>query len=248
MSDEKSAGKTRPEVFSAVLKDVVSALRDSVLFLLFVLLLFTPDTIRERMVAAGFTKGAIAGFEWAAEIKSAAEQTKTVGQAVGQATEEYTRLIERLTELEKKVTDPGVKAEVKAIGQVAESSRTELVGADRDLKRSLATQQQVVQRLAPATDEAPHGWMFLGRVTQDRQTWVGGGAQTVGGASLPLTAGQVLTVRDDAYLRADGPPNARSSAPIHGVAKVGDTVEILAIDYSSARAGGWFVWAHVKRQ
>lgn len=238
--------KGKLETFGAVMKDVVSALRDSVLFLLFVLLLFAPASIKARLAAAGFTKGSIGGFEWEAQIKSAAEQTKTVGQTVGQATENYSKLIERLGELEKKVTDPTVKAEVKNIGVVAETSRVELTTADRTLKRSLATQQQVVAQMAlSVVDDS--GWMFLGKVTEDKTAWVAGSPQTVSSASTPLSQGATLTVRDDAYLRADGPTNGRSSAAILGVAKVGESVQVVEVDYSHARGGGWFVWAKVRR-
>jgi seryl-tRNA synthetase len=234
------------EAFGTVLKDVVSALRDSVLFLLFLLLLFAPSTIKERLNAAGFTKGSIGGFEWEAQIKSAAAETKTVGQTVDQASDNYDKLIERLSALEKQVTDPAVKATVKDLGDVAEVSRTDLKTADRALKRSLATQQQIVAQISPSS-VADVGWIFLGKVTQDTSAWVGGRPQTVGSTSARPAPGTILTVRDDAYLRADGPSAARASAAILGVVKVGDTVEVIDIDYSHAKGGGWFVWAKVRR-
>ena len=234
------------ETFGAVTKDVVSALRDGVLIILFVLLIFAPTTIKDRLVSAGFTKGSIGGFEWEAQIKSAAEQTKTVGNTVGQATENYSRLIERLSELEKKVTDPTVRAEVKNLGEVAETSRAELTTADRALKRSLATQQQVVAEIA-SSPVADSGWMFLGRVNEDKSAWYVNSPQTINPTPAPPSLGARLTVRDDAYLRADGPSNARASAAILGVAKVGETLRIDEVDYSHAKGGGWFVWAKVHR-
>ncbi|MFL5494591.1 MAG: hypothetical protein ACJ8DC_09445 [Gemmatimonadales bacterium] len=238
--------KSRLEAFGAILKDVVSALRDSVLFLLFLLLLLTPGTIKARLADAGFTKGTIGGFEWEAQIQSAANQTKSVGQSVGQATDTYDKLIERLNELEKQVTDPAVRATVRNIGEAAQVSRTELTTADRALKRSLATQQQLVAEISPSA-VADSGWIFLGKVSDDKKGWASGLPQTVTGASPQPSAGNKLTVRDDVYLRADGPPAARASAPILGVAKVGDNVEVVDTDYSHARGGGWFLWAKVRR-
>ena len=189
--------KAKLETFVAVMKDVVSALRDSVLLFLFLLLLFAPTTINDRLVSAGFTKGSIGGFEWAAQMKSAAEETKTIGQTVGQATENYSKLIDRLSELEKKVTDPTLKAEVKNIGGVAETSRVELTTADRALKRSLAIQQQVVAQIGSSL-VADAGWMFLGKVTEDKTAWSVGSPQTVSPTLVPLSPGLKLTVRDDA--------------------------------------------------
>jgi len=68
-----------------LLKDLVSALRDGTLFILFLLLLFTPATMKEKLLAAGFTKGSIAGMEWEGQIRQSAEQTKEVGEAVSKA-------------------------------------------------------------------------------------------------------------------------------------------------------------------
>jgi seryl-tRNA synthetase len=226
---------------------VVSALRDSVLFLLFLLLLFAPGTIKTRLADAGFTKASIAGFEWESQIKSAAAETRTIGQTVEQAGDNYDKLIERLNTLERQVTDSTVRATVKDIGEVAEASRTDLSTADRALKRSLATQQEIVAQISPSS-VAESGWIFLGKVTEDKSAWASGRPQTVGSATARLSPGTPLTVRDDVYLRADAPSAARASAAILGVAKVGDTVEVVETDYSHARGGGWFVWAKVRRR
>ena len=233
------------EAVAAVVKNVVSVLRDSVIFLLFLLLLFAPSTIKNRLIASGFTKASIAGFQWEAQLKSAAEETKAVGQTVGQAAEDYNTLIERLGDLEKRITDPSVKAEVNTLSQVAEASRVELTTADRAIKRSLAKQQQVVSEIGPSP-VADSGWLFLGRVTEDKSAW-SGSPHATGPTSTPPSPGTKLTMRDAGYLRADGPSNVRSSAAILGVAKAGDTFDVVELDYSHARGGGWFVWAKVGR-
>lgn len=238
--------KTPVEVFSAVLKDVVAALRDSVLFLLFLLLLFAPDTINNRLKAAGFTKGSIGGLEWEAQVKTAAEQTKSVGQSIEQANASYDQLITRLSELEKKVNDPTVKSEVKAIGNAAEQSRSDLAAADKVVKRSLAVQQQVVAEIAPSS-VADSGWVYLGKVNEDKTAWAAGSPQTIQAVPLPLADGMRLSIVDDTYLRKDSTTNSRSSAPILGVAKVGESLELLDTDYSHAKGGGWFIWAKVQR-
>lgn len=242
MTNEKS----KLETFGAVLKDVVSALRDSVLFLLFLLLLFAPATIKERLVSAGFTKGSIVGLEWEAQVKSVADQTKSVGQSVEQANEGYVKLIERLNEVEKKITDPSIKSEVKSIGSVAEASRGELASAGQTIKHSLAVQQQVIAEISPSS-VANTGWIFIGKVTEDKAAWATGAPQTVNPTIAPIPSGARLTIRDDVYLHADSSPSARSSAAILGTFKVGDSVEVIDVDYSHAKSGGWFVWAKVRR-
>ena len=238
--------KSRAEVLGAALKDLMTALRDSVLFLLFVLLLFAPATIKDRLVAAGFTKGSIAGFEWEAQIRTATETTKSAGHTVVQAAEDYDKLIERLAALEKQVTDPKVRSEIKGLEAVATSSRTELASADQAIKRSLAAQQQIVTQIAPAS-VADAGWIYLGKVTEDKTAWAAGAPKTVRTPSPTVATGDKLTVVDDVYLRGDTASSSRSSAPVLAVAKVGETVQVLDLDYSHAKGGGWFVWAKVRR-
>jgi hypothetical protein len=242
MTDEKS----RLEQFSVVLKDVVAALRDSVVFLVFVLLLVTPSTINQRLAAAGFTKGSFAGIEWQAQLKASTEQTKTVGQAVSQADDNYKGLIERLGELEKKVNDPSLKASIGGIGEQAQAFQKQLMVADKAIKHSLSAQQQFVEQVS-STSVPDSGWVYLGKVTEEKNKWAPGSPQTVSAVDPLLKPAAVLTITDDAYLRADGPSNSRSSAPILAVLKAGQMVRAVEVDYSHAKGGGWFIWAKVQR-
>lgn len=238
--------KSKWEQFSAVLKDVIAALRDSVVFLVFLLLLVTPSTINQRLVAAGFTKGSFGGLEWQAQLKASAEQTKTVGQAVSQADDNYKGLIERLSELEKKVTDPAVKASIGGISEQAQTFQKQIVVADKAIKHSLSAQQQLVEQVS-TTPVATSGWVYLGKVTEEKNKWAPGSPQTVSAFNPLLLPAALLTITDDVYLRADGPPNSRSSAPILAVLKAGQMVQAVEVDYSHAKTGGWFIWAKVQR-
>ena len=116
------------------------------------------------------------------------KQTKAVGQTVGQATANYSDLIERLNELEKKVTDPAAKAAVKDIGEAAETSRAQLTTVDQAVTRSLATQQQVVAWI-DSSAIANSGWMFLGKVNEDKNAWSVGSQQNVSLTPPPSIAG-----------------------------------------------------------
>ena len=205
------------EQFTSALKNTVSALRDSVLFFLFVLLLFFPGTVKDRLLEAGFTKGNIAGLEWEGQLKQSAEQTKTVGEAVSKADETYNTLIDRLTELEKNVSDPMVRMSLTSIGADAKVSQGELVIADQALKRSLSTQQEIAEKLAPSS-VPDKGWLFLGKVTENKNEWSSGSPETVATISAELiTQGTKLTIRDDAYLRADSASGKHANASILSV-------------------------------
>src|SRR5260370_22505694 len=110
---------------TASLKDLVSTVRDLLLLVLFVLLLTKPKFINDRLVAAGFTKGSIAGFEWETQLKSSTEQTKSAGENVQKADANYSDLVAMLNDLEHKVTAPTVKTYVKSLVQDPQKSRLE---------------------------------------------------------------------------------------------------------------------------
>lgn len=243
-----AAGADHPvNAIGTLVKNAVAALRDLVIFALFVLLLVSPATIKERLERAGFQKANIAGFEWQAEgLKTAAEQTKSAGQEVEQASKDYEALVARLKELEAKVSSPEAKAAVREIGETATESQAKLATADKVLKRSLATQQDIVSQVSPGS-VAEAGWVYLGKVSEDKSQWVEGSPKTVQAVAPQSLRGSKLAVRDDVYIRADSGQSARSSAAIVGVAKVGESLQVTDVEHSHARGGGWFVWAKVKR-
>jgi hypothetical protein len=233
--------KSGLERASSVAKDLIAISRDAILLILLLLLLLAPGTINSTLVKAGFTKGTIAGFEWEAQIRQSTEQTKAVGEAVSRADETYKTLIDRLAELERSASDPGVKRSISGLSVDARASQGELAVADRALKRSLATQQAIVEAVSPASVPAG-GWLFLGKVNEGRDAWVDGSPATIAGVAPAIARGSRLTVRDDAYWRADSAAGAHASAPILSVARAGTVVVVDEVDYSHARGGGWFVW------
>jgi len=232
--------KMNIERFSALLKDLIAASRDGILVVLAVLLLLFPATIKERLLDAGFTKGNIGGLEWEG-IKQSAEETKTVGQAVSRADDNYNELIDRLAELEKKVQDPNLKQSLSLLGVEARASRQDLIVADKTLKRSLSAQQAIVQSFTPSAVQEG-GWMYLGKVNEEKTQWEPGSPATVAPVDPAITAGTQLTMSDDVYWRDEATSGSHSSARILSVAKVGTVIKVEKVDYSHARGGGWFVW------
>lgn len=238
MSDEKKP----VERFSALLKDLVSTLRDGILVMLVLLLLIFPSTIKNRLVEAGFTRGNFGGLEW-----EGIENTKKVGQAVSQADDNYQELIDRLAELEKQVNDPEVKESLSDLAIEAKASRATLDVADKTIKRSLSAQQAMIETSESRTI-TEGGWLYLGKVTENRNEWAPGSPVTIAPTSAAIQQGTRVTVTDDAYWRGDSEPGKHASAPILSVAKVGTVINIDEVDYSHARGGGWFVWVRAHRE
>ncbi len=110
---------------------------------------------------------------------------------------------------------------------------------DQDFKQAVLTAQRIAPQILPSA-----GWVFLGRVTADKSQWIGGQSDTTT-AQWPLRADDVITVKDDVYVRQLSKDTWHSRAPVASVAKVGDRLKVVELDYSSAKVGGYFVWAKV---
>lgn len=233
--------------FSGILRDLISALRDALLFGVFVLLLFSPETVKARLIEAGFTKGTIGGMEWEAQVKEASDNTKSAGQTLTQAKAGYDELISRLATLENKVTNPVIQRELDSIGDAAVVSRAELASADQAIKRSLVAQQQLVSQTSTATTET-EGWILLGQVTEDKHSWALGSPKTIHNIAPDALEGAKLTLKDDVYLRDDAATRVRAMAPLLAVVKMGEILDVTELDYTHVSSGGWNVWAKVKRQ
>jgi len=248
---ESGKGVRMPELKSdlkgsvEILKDLLGVLRDCIVFILFVLLLFFPSKINQVLRDAGFTKGSIAGFTWEKEISASAQQAKGAGQAVTSLEGKLQEFADRLEEIQKQAHDSSVKSSIQKLSKDVESSQQEVRSANQAVKNSLLTQQRIIEQVAPTTIETT-GWLYLGKVTEDKKTWTPGYPINIPPVDAVLSPGTRVTIRDSAYLRGDTTSGSRSSSSILSVLRVGETVEIFQVDYSHAIGGGWFVWAKVR--
>ena len=240
MAEENS----KLEQWSTALKNLVSTLRDAVFFILFLLLLLSPSTIKERLLAAGFTKGNIAGMDWEG-LKQSAEETKAAGEVVSKADDHYDELISRLDEMEKSVKDQTIKNSLTKLTVEAKASQAELQSADKAVKQSLSTQQAMVEAVAPS-GMSEHGWLFVGKVNDRKDQWAPGSPVAVGATSPTIAIGAKLTLREDTYWRGES-PGLHADSPIRSVAKIGSEIVVDSVDYSPSKDSGWFVWINAHR-
>ncbi len=242
MSDSRSVW----ERFAAGLKDMASASRDGVLFLLFLLLLLAPKQMHDRLVLMGLTEGDILGFKWQAEIESSAEETKMAGQAVSTARDQYKTLVEQLDRLERSAPADAGPQLLSEIRSQAKASQKSLSNADARLKETLFAQQAIVREFEPAA-VVDSGWIFVGLANEEKSAWADRPQTTLQVAAPTALTGR-LTVADGVYLREEALGGERSAAPIVTVAKTGEIVEVIsAPEFVHAAKGGWFVWVKVRR-
>ena len=237
----------KPERAIAIVKDSFTVLRDCILVILFVFLVFFPVTLNQRLADAGFTEGSVAGFKWQKQIKAAEEKTKNAAQMVSQLPEQFVKLGQNLETLGSQTSDAKLKASISELVQEVKQWEGGAKSANSDLSASLISQQQIVDQLAPGKIETS-GWLYLGKVTEDKKQWIGSAPENVYPVPAEIAPGTTLKTRRNTYLHADGPAGKRKSAPVLAGIKDGQSVEVTdPPDYSHKEGGGWFVWAKVKR-
>jgi hypothetical protein len=241
---------SKPNDLLAGTKDFIAVLREGALVAVFLLLLLAPGWIKERLRAAGFQKGSIAGMEWEAEIQASSNQAKDAGQAITDIQPKLQEMAEQLAKLADTATDPQAAQAIRDLTSTVEASQRKVSEADAAVKSALVTQQQVLAQAAPAAVQTK-GWMYVGKLDHSKTRWEAGSPVTIEPTAAPLTPDRTVKIKDDVYLRdPDAGPGKRASAKIAAVARVGESVKILEVDTSSpdnTPGGGWFVWAKVAR-
>lgn len=239
-------GKSNLESFVGMSKDVVSLSRDAIILLVFVLLLLSPATINGVLVAAGFTEGSIAGFTWKKEIEAAEEKSKDAGQAFSKLEAQLLEFKEELKEVGQKTDDPEAKSAIVELDKKVESAQRNAQSANEAVKSSLLTQQQIIQQVSPTAAPKAAGWIYLGKVQEDKTRWISGHPATVAPIEADLKPPTLLKIQYDTYLRGDADSGTRSASTVSGVLKAGEMVEVVEVDYSHMKRGGWAVWAKVR--
>jgi hypothetical protein len=198
----------------AYLKDISSFLRDLILTAIVALCLIHPASIKTFLKESGLSK--LAAFGVTVELQEEKE---------------------KIAEAQKQVTNKVIEAAPKEAGEPPPEASNKPV--DQDFKQAILTAERVAPQILPTS-----GWVFLGRVNEEKSQWAEGGSATTT-ASWPVKPDDILTVKDDVYVRAITSDKSHSKATVVTVSKVGDKLKVVELDYSQAKIGGFFVWAKV---
>lgn len=128
---------------------------------------------------------------------------------------------------------------------------------DEAAKKTLAKQQDILKSVDIQTPS--DGWIYVGKLDDRKQAWLDGGPRAIWPAKPTIAAGDIISIKDDVYLR-DDPPAAgiHSRGTVLGVLKVGEKVTVKDVDMvevpgtatGAANAtlqpsGGYSVWLKV---
>ena len=138
--------KQRPDL-AAKIKDWTSAIRDAFIGIVLVLLLFFPSCVNRQLEEAGFTQADIAGFHWEKQLMEMTQHTDEAQQQVEMVEQSIDSVRQALASISKDVESPVVQAKVEQLTLRLDTSLQTVRSADNDLKSSLRTQQDLLERI-----------------------------------------------------------------------------------------------------
>jgi hypothetical protein len=235
-----------------VMKDALTILRDLFLLAFLVGLLFFPKPLNLLLTKAGIAEIHGGIFEWQQQVQQAASQNKVAAQANSTASDILGQVETTLVTIANTSKDPTIKKQAADAANSVEASLTSLGNVDTSLTKSLVTQESILQNAslnspAAAPASVSQGWIYLGKTDSQHKSWIAPPQPKTSAQSPALRAGQVITLTDDLYLRADKTPQDQTfnQAAILGAVRSGSVATVSDAQYSPARGGGDFVWAKV---
>jgi hypothetical protein len=244
-----ASGESRFRAFIDVTKDSATLLREIVIILLIVGLVFWTDYFREVAQKLGLKGVDVAGI--ALSLDESQTATKTAAGDVSNLQQQVNQLASRLQSLQDAAKGTKLSSEVDSFVSLVTNLSDRTNAADQSLSSSLVKQQQVLNEASPASSAAATiGWIFLGQVDESKTAWGGEGARTISPSVDPaaIQKGTVITLENSTFLYGDAKSGHHFEGPVLSALPRGAQVSVLDNpDYSHAIRGGYFVWVKVSR-
>ena len=129
------------------LKDTLTVIRESILVILFLILLLFPSVINSVLTKAGFTKGSILGFDWEKQIQASKDSLTEANNKVEEVKNQLNAVIPQLESLQKNVTTDSAKANVKMLSESVRSSLMKIDATKFMLKRNVLFQDSLLRKV-----------------------------------------------------------------------------------------------------
>ena len=131
----------------AIIKDLISVLRDAFLLLLAFLLVAFPTKLNSVLVNAGFEEGSIVGFKWKSSLVASDAALKEARVTIADLQKRNNELGKLLIQAKANPNDPSVKAAISR----AEKDNLQLMESTRLVQASLSS---TVASNAPLVERA----------------------------------------------------------------------------------------------
>lgn len=229
-------------------KSVFTLLRDTSIFGLIAAIIVVPGCVKGRLEDSGIKSIDAGVIQWKAQTEQASKDTKEAANQLTQLQNENLKLQDQLKELGALASasnNTQIQAEVESIQKGAVASAQVIENANTKIVKSLAVQDKAL-RQADSRVVAEAGWVYLGRITQDKASWAPGAGRTTN-AAWPIPAGGSIEITDDVYVREVSATANHNEGRVKGAIKVGQTVQVMEVDTGRGwKPGGWTVWARVE--
>jgi hypothetical protein len=218
--------------------DVSVLLRELCVVALFCLLFFAPVTFKSLLTRIGISKVATPFGE--IDVNGAGATVSTLNRGLSDT-------VARLDQIQATVSDPRGKSELQDITYYLQNLQQQAQATDETIKSNLVIRQATVEQISPQSTKIP-GWLFVGHVDKDKLHWSAEGARNVPATLSPvLTVGEKFSVTAPSYLREDAPSGTHFGGKVIGIVPANGQVLVTnPPDYSSAIAGGFFLWVKVQ--
>jgi len=233
-----------PESKITKLKETVVSIREILIISVLVAFFIFPSSIKGIFEELGFTEidffGLKAKIENEADLREASQIEDMEKQlSVFQAkVDSLTKGIENCT------TSPVVKELVADLNSELSDSKNSMVKRSNLLKSKIVVQQEVIKQRSN-TIIPISGWLYVGAISEDKINWESGSPKNIDAQSPLFDEGEILMLKQDAYLRNEGEKLKQSNADIKAVVPSGTKLKFKEIEYSHAKNGGWFGWIRV---
>ncbi|MCC6370572.1 MAG: hypothetical protein IT236_06195 [Bacteroidia bacterium] len=231
----------------ALIKEILASLRELILILVFIMVLFAPKLVNTILNSAGFVQGNIMGFEWKSKVDSLNKNSRDMGTLVSQISDQRIPNISSAIEsLEKKIKDPALKDTLMTIKMQLSDIQVATKQADDIIQQSIIQQEHFTPEKEIFTVQ--NGWFYGGHVKDNKKEWMKGAAKNIESNEPPTAKGASVKLNSDTYLRKDTDGGFYTKSPVISVLEKDAEFEVQEIGYTKALKGGYFIWIKVQKQ
>jgi cytoskeletal protein RodZ len=158
---KKSASK-----LVALGKDLVALLRDLVLFVLALLLLFFPATLNNVLTNAGFEEGSFVGFKWKPKLLNSDAALQEAQALITDLREQNEKLSRALADAQSELNDPALKEKLAKLQEVNKQLSVTSSKVENSVASIIASNAPLVEKVQNEVDtNTKWGVVFSGDAT-----------------------------------------------------------------------------------
>lgn len=145
VSESKKTGVLSVSGIVATGKDLVAFLRDALIFLLALLLLFFPKKLNDKLVEAGFEEGSVVGFKWKAGLAQSDISLKEAQASITDLRAQLDSVSHLLSQASQRVDDPAFQQKVARLETQTQQLTTASLKTQASVKSTITANASLVK-------------------------------------------------------------------------------------------------------